>query len=90
MKVQIKIFDVVEIPGTSSRAKEVRTELATISLPTSHELGACNLIQFAEANFNMGVVDSPLDYYAGLRGMFVSLLSAHHIRGLVVVEAKIV
>lgn len=84
MKVKIKIFDETFV-GVIPR----RTTIAAIELPASHELAACTLIEFAESNFTLGSVDKPLDYYAGLRATFYALLSAHHIQGTVVVEAKI-
>lgn len=86
MKVQIKVVDETFV-GTVPR----RTTIAVLELPASHELAACTLIDFAESNFSLA--HSPAtgcDYYAGLRGMFISLLSAHHIKGVVVVEAKII
>ena len=92
MHVQIKICDVVLTAQPRGRmAKMVSKELAVITLPTSHEYAAMTMVEFAEGGFSMGLVSAAAgDYYAGIRAMYLALLSSYSIVGAVKIEAKII
>lgn len=93
MKVEIVIEDQRSVGATNhaTARKHTLKEMARITLPTSSEDSATDLINFAESGFEMSAAPQPAsNYHAGLRQMFQGIWSAYIFHGEITITAKVV
>lgn len=87
MKVEISIYDETSVAFGRPKLDTV----AVIVLDSTNDDSASELIEFAESRFEMGQHRQPVsNYHAGLRMMYLGLMSAYWLQGEPVVKAKIV
>ena len=87
MKVEISIYDEISVAFGRPELDMV----AVIVLDTTNDDSAAELIEFAESRFEMGQHRQPAtNYHAGLRMMYLGLLSAYWFHGEPLVKAKII